>query len=61
MSGHDAVRLRALVDEAVADLSGLRIDDPAAASARHAVRLTCRTLQYFWLPALDDAERSTHV
>lgn len=61
MSLSDAQRLRALVDDAVADLIDLRVDDPAASSARHAIRLTCRTLQCFWLPAFDDLAESADV
>ncbi len=57
MSDLVADRMRALVGDAVADLNGLRLDDPAAARARHTVRLTCRTLECFWLPALDDIDR----
>jgi len=56
VSEPDAGRLRALVDDALVDLAGLRIDDPTAAPARHAIRLTSRTLRCFWLPAIDDLD-----
>jgi hypothetical protein len=45
--------LRARTDEAIAALARLRADDPAAASAMQAVRLTIHTLRSFWLPAID--------
>ncbi len=54
MSDPVAERMRALVGDALIDLDGLRLDDPAAAHAQHTIRLTCRTLECFWLPALDD-------
>ncbi len=50
-------QLRAFVDAALLDLARLRTDDPAAAHARLAVRLTRHTLETLWLPTtrgLDD-------
>lgn len=40
-------------DEALAELRAMRCDDPAAARANDAVRLTVYTLETFWLPALE--------
>ncbi len=57
MSDPTQHRLRALVDDALLDLSRLRTDDPATAHARHAIRLTRHTLETLWLPTtrgLDD-------
>lgn len=46
-----ALRARTVV--ALGQLAELGSDDPAAGSAMRAVRLTCHTLEWFWLPALD--------
>jgi hypothetical protein len=37
------------VEEAIADLAGLRSSDPAARHAVRAIRLTRLTLEQFWL------------
>jgi hypothetical protein len=51
-------RVHAALDE----LARLRCGDPVAGRAVEAVRLTARTLEYFWLPTLgatsEDAGRS---
>lgn len=47
------VRLRARVHGALAELRELRCTDPAATAAIHAVRLTERTLEHWWLATLD--------
>lgn len=60
MSDPVAERMRALVGDALIDLGSLRLDDPAAAHARHTIRLTCRTLECFWLPALDGIEEQRY-
>lgn len=55
--------LRARTADALDELSELRSHDPAAAGATRAVRLTRHTLEWFWIPALDDllsTRRETH-
>ncbi len=54
---HDKVRLgelRTRIEAAIAGLTAIRSTDPAAIGAIHAVRLTERTLETFWLPAIDE-------
>lgn len=47
-------RMRARTADALTELDELRSHDPAAASAMRAIRLTRFTLEWFWVPALDD-------
>ena len=47
-------QLRARAAGALDELAHLRSHDPAAATAMRAVRLTRHTLEWFWIPALDD-------
>lgn len=46
--------VRARTHDAIVDLEAVRSNDPAAAEAIQAVRLTTHTLRSFWVPALDD-------
>lgn len=46
--------LRARALDALEDLADLRSHDRAAASAMRAVRLARHTLEWFWIPTLDD-------
>jgi len=47
-------RLRARTVDALDQLADLRSHDPAAASAMRAVRLARHTLEWFWIPTLDE-------
>jgi hypothetical protein len=58
---HELASLRARVDDAIADLADIRHHDPAATEAIDTARLTARTLQAFWVPALDEALGSTDI
>lgn len=49
--------VRARVHDALVELHELRCADPAAAPAIHAVKLTEQTLECWWLPTLDRADR----
>jgi hypothetical protein len=46
--------LRARTADALDELRELRSHDPAAAGAMRALRLTRHTLEWFWIPALDE-------
>lgn len=50
-----AAAVRARVTDALRELGGLRCNDPAAAQAMYAVKLTEQTLACWWLPLLDQA------
>lgn len=52
MTGGDTAPMRALVDDAIADLGAIRSSDPAARHAVHAIGLTRITLESFWVDAL---------
>ena len=52
---------RRRVEAARDELRRLRSSDPAAAAAVRAVRLTVRTLEDFWLPAISLAEREAEA
>lgn len=51
--------LRARVDDAIADLGRLGSRDPAARAAVQAIKLTRRTLQDFWAPAVAEQGSTT--
>jgi hypothetical protein len=56
-------RLRARTSDALGELDEFRSNDPCAATALRAVRLTRYTLACFWIPTLDDllsAQRAKH-
>jgi len=58
MTSHNAeadplADLRARIEDALAELHDFRCDDPAACDAIQAVKLTARTLEWFWIPALE--------
>ena len=47
-------QLRGRTADALFQLGELRSHDPSAATAMRALRLTRHTLEWFWIPALDD-------
>ena len=53
-------QLRARAADALDELGELRSHDPAAAGAMRALRLTRHTLEWFWIPALDDLLSSSN-
>jgi hypothetical protein len=53
-----AAHLRSRVHDALTELHAVRCTDPAATHAIHAVKLTEQTLECWWLPTLDRAERA---
>jgi hypothetical protein len=57
MTDREAKTASSGVEDAIADLAGLRSSDPAARHAVHAIRLTRLTLEQFWLnaPTSDDS------
>lgn len=59
--GYDLRRVRALGQRTVASIDALGAigsNDPAAAEAMRAIRLTRRNLEDLWMPAIRDIERS---
>ena len=60
-TGYDPQRVRELSHrtiDAIEELRSIRSDDPAAAEALRAIRLTRRNLEDLWIPAIVEIVRS---